>query len=87
MDGIRNIVKLNAALNNCFRTATGLLRVTSLRIDSKSLDFSTLLHRRSVNMAARSTTNPNDGLHDIFWQKIDSNHKRNVCGIDRIIFY
>ena len=52
-----NIRKLNAALNNCFRTATGLLRVTplpSLRIESKSSDFCTLLHRRAVNMAARS---------------------------------
>lgn len=85
-----NVNKLNAALNNCFRTASGLLKVTpleSLKIECKMTNFYTLLHNRSVNMASRNITDPKEGLHQLFWHYID-NHAfiKKPCAIQSILF-
>lgn len=85
-----NVGKLNTALNNCFRTSSGLLKVTpieSLRMECRITDFNTLLNIRSVNMASRNITDPKEGLHHLFWNYIDTHAlNKKPCAIQNIVF-
>ncbi|GBO98716.1 hypothetical protein EVAR_73087_1, partial [Eumeta japonica] len=69
-----NINKLNASINTWFRTASCLLRTTSipkLTSEANFKDFVVLWEERSVNLASRSITLGDDGLHHSFWKNAE----------------
>ncbi|KAI8115969.1 RNA-directed DNA polymerase from mobile element jockey [Lucilia cuprina] len=84
----RNTQKLNASLNNCLRTASGLLRATpidSLRIESVSLSLESLLEKISIKLSSRSITDQEEGLHETFWYYLNHLLCQNKCSIFNII--
>lgn len=75
-------------MNNCFRTATGLLRATpieSLRVEGNFQDFNRILERSSANLASRSIVNSSDGLHTLFWKHLSATSELPTSSIGNII--
>lgn len=83
-----NISKLNTSLNNCFRTASGLLRATpieSLRIETRSSDFNSIWEKISINLFSRSIIDPDESLHQIFWFYLNYPTCKYNCSIKSIV--
>ena len=70
----KNIKKIDTAINNCYRTASGLLRSTPLELlrqEAGYRDFQFILQKSAVSMASRSITIYSDGLHVDFWNHLN----------------
>ncbi|KAI8122407.1 RNA-directed DNA polymerase from mobile element jockey [Lucilia cuprina] len=84
----KNVKKLNTSINNCYRTASGLLRATPLellRFEARFQDFQSLLEKSAISMASRSITIPADGLHGIFWEHCGRRNDNVPSAISRIV--
>lgn len=85
-----NIAKLNTSINNCFRTASGLLRPTPiplLRLEANFMDVQSLFEKSCVSLASRSITITSDGLHDTFWKNLNNTSNKRTSSIKDITLF